>query len=299
MGNGWKRIALLTTTLLFMGSASVSAAAPFMTPGLVGEDVALMQRLLTAGGHPIAITARFGPTTQQFVRDFQRHHGLSADGIVGPKTWAVLTPTLYQGSRGTAVQAVQRALNVKRKAGLTVDGYYGLQTVAALKAFQQHMGLSVTGSVNDATWDALASHFEELPWSGPGWYRYDTGDGGAAWGKASTIALVREVAAKWNDAGYDVRLGVGDISLPHGGPMSGHASHQKGVDVDFRILRNDGLETPVGYWDEAYSRKLTQQLVNLLQATGEVQYIFFNDSRVTGVQHWPGHDTHMHVRFKR
>ncbi|MGH3321818.1 MAG: peptidoglycan-binding domain-containing protein, partial [Streptosporangiaceae bacterium] len=32
-----------------------------------------------------------GPHTTKAVKRFQRHHGLVADGIAGPKTWQALT----------------------------------------------------------------------------------------------------------------------------------------------------------------------------------------------------------------
>ena len=35
-------------------------------------------------------TGMFGPKTEANVREFQRVHNLVPDGIVGPKTWAVL-----------------------------------------------------------------------------------------------------------------------------------------------------------------------------------------------------------------
>lgn len=38
----------------------------------------------------IAADGAFGPATEQAVKDFQEAHGMVADGLVGPKTWAAL-----------------------------------------------------------------------------------------------------------------------------------------------------------------------------------------------------------------
>ena len=82
--------------------------------------------------------------------------------------------------------------------------------------------------------------------------------------------------------------------------MRGHKSHQLGVDVDIRPLRNDGQEGPVRYQSGEYSRALTQQLVNIVRANSilPVKLILFNDPAVTGVSAYPNHDDHLHVRFQ-
>jgi hypothetical protein len=56
---------------------------------------------------------------------------------------------LKYGSRGPAVREVQKAL------GITVDGWFGSQTVHAVKQFQQTHGLKVDGIVGPVTWKAL------------------------------------------------------------------------------------------------------------------------------------------------
>jgi peptidoglycan hydrolase-like protein with peptidoglycan-binding domain len=58
-------------------------ASPFMH----GSDVGVVQR--KTGADP---DGQFGPITREHVVNFQSHHGLTADGIVGPITARVLGP---------------------------------------------------------------------------------------------------------------------------------------------------------------------------------------------------------------
>ncbi len=58
-----------------------------------GPRVTELQQLLKKRGfwtHP-SITDFFGPVTQQAVVNFQRANRLKVDGVVGPKTWGVLS----------------------------------------------------------------------------------------------------------------------------------------------------------------------------------------------------------------
>ncbi len=56
-----------------------------------------------------------------------------------------------KGSSGDSVEKLQQALKIKGYYKSTVDGKYGDQTVAAVKAYQKAMGLSQTGKADYAT----------------------------------------------------------------------------------------------------------------------------------------------------
>lgn len=56
-----------------------------------GPSVKVLQNALIGRGYNVgAVDGQFGPKTEQQVKCFQQGAGLSADGIVGPQTWAAL-----------------------------------------------------------------------------------------------------------------------------------------------------------------------------------------------------------------
>ena len=79
------------------------------------ENVKLMQEKL---GISPAVT-NFGPKTEEAVKEFQRKHGLTADGIVGPKTWEMIV-----GSAAPA-PAPQPAAPITPVGGLKLDKLKG------------------------------------------------------------------------------------------------------------------------------------------------------------------------------
>lgn len=64
-------------------------------------------------------------------------------------------PTIRRGAEGDLVDELQVILNAKYGAELDVDGNFGADTEAAVKAFQKSKGLTVDGIVGPKTWKAL------------------------------------------------------------------------------------------------------------------------------------------------
>lgn len=133
----------------------------------------LQQRLKYLGYYSGSLDGDFGTSTENAVKAFQRRNGLTVDGKVGEETLAVMnssnavraaganataTPkpmttasSLSVGSTGTAVQNVQRRLKELGYYDGTIDGDFGENTEAAVKAFQKRNGLTADGKVGAMT----------------------------------------------------------------------------------------------------------------------------------------------------
>ena len=61
-----------------------------LEPGAQGQNVRYLQQRLNSFGYSLNIDGIFGAKTEAAVKSFQTRHQLSADGIVGPKTWHAL-----------------------------------------------------------------------------------------------------------------------------------------------------------------------------------------------------------------
>ena len=130
--------------------------------------------------------------------------------------------------------------------------------------------------------------------------------GGAerTWGTATLVRQILGLGAWWERAHHRApRLGIGDLSLEHGGPFTGpvvgHASHENGLDVDIRLVRKDGSEAAATA--STYNRELTQAVVDHLVAHGASLILKGPSLNLYGppgvVVTWPNHDDHIHVRF--
>ncbi len=139
----------------------------------------------------VALDSVFGDRTLAAVIAFQDTFELSPDGVVGPLTWNSLYRaylgiiqnipvrytegltipyggvTLRLGTESDSVRVLQEYLNYIGQTypqiePVTVTGYFGSRTQAAVMAFQELEGLSVTGSVSAGTWTAVTDLYSDL-----------------------------------------------------------------------------------------------------------------------------------------
>jgi peptidoglycan hydrolase-like protein with peptidoglycan-binding domain len=136
---------------------------PTISFGDVGNSVRRLERALRRTLNlNIEVDGVFSGHLESAVKDFQKEVGLTADGVVGPNTWAALPngapmPTLERGSKGDVVKALQTLLtngapgqwNVTPRG---IDGDFGPTTATAVKAFQTWGGVAADGVVGDQTW---------------------------------------------------------------------------------------------------------------------------------------------------
>jgi hypothetical protein len=95
-----QRAPATTATTPATTQTSPAPAAPTapLKPGDTGASVKALQRALARLGFGAgAIDGQYGPSTTKAVASFQRARGLTADGVVGPKTLAALTAALATG----------------------------------------------------------------------------------------------------------------------------------------------------------------------------------------------------------
>lgn len=136
--------------------------------GSVVSDV--QASLKTLGFDPGPVDGIFGGMTLGAVEAFQRDRGLTVDGKVGPATKKALAAgglssgsgsvaaevIVAYGSSGSSVVDLQTMLS---RAGHTpgpIDGDFGPLTLGAVRSFQAAAGLTGSGIIDQATWDALA-----------------------------------------------------------------------------------------------------------------------------------------------
>lgn len=286
------------------GVDAYATSYPVRSLGNRGSEVRALQYLLRAQGRTVAVDGVFGATTQQAVAAHQTAKGLPRTGVVNEATWRTLTPVLEPGDTGDAVRALQGLLNEKRHSGLTVSGRYDDATRQAVVSFQRHMGATRHGLATEITWRRLLWHYEAPVWGGStGLCDYSVGNGTANWGTGAAIGQLEAAGKRIYDAGYG-RVPIGDVGFEHGGDIPGHETHEVGLDVDIRPMRDANNQCTWGgtYRLATYDRTATRALIKAIRATApkQVKLIYFNDPVLIreGLTTWyAGHDDHLHVRY--
>ena len=149
------------------------------------------------------------------------------------------------------------------------------------------------------------------------------------WGYPDMIALLKRLSVKAHkDAGWPGIL-VGDIGQPRGGPaLSGHASHQMGIDADVwltpmpdhllsradreemsatMMVRDDRLDIDPKAWtpmhwmvirDAAMEPSVQRIFVNPAIKKALCREATGNRSWLEKIRPWWGHDYHFHIRMR-
>lgn len=153
------------------------------------------------------------------------------------------------------------------------------------------------------------------------------------YGTFDLIYVIKTAAAKIRrDFPESERLQIGDTSQKQGGAISGHGSHQNGLDADvvfFRENRREQNPMQTNGFDEdflnptslaptpnfAFARNW--RFVKALFSTGRINRIFIDQNLKNAIckytqeigeftasteilrklRHWPAHSNHMHVRI--
>ena len=154
-----------------------------------------------------------------------------------------------------------------------------------------------------------------LPAQGPHHITYDPAARSMPsrpWRRWGTDRLVRTTLCVIEDYRRDdpaaVRVVVGDLSRPRGGPFGprygglGHASHQNGRDIDVYYPRWDGRESPARRAEDVDLDR-AQALVDRFVAAGAVLIVVGPGTGLAApgrrglIEVAAHHDDHMHVRL--
>ena len=176
MGKILKRVgsvaAMFALTWAALGAATPAAAAAtchtyFRTYNTVkvgskGAQTTAVQCLLRRTKRPVRPDGSFSTADATRLKSFQKSVGLKRTGVVNDPTWIALIaygskPTLSTGDRGVHVVRLQRALRAAGYKTLTGSGYFGPNTLAAVKRVQRGNGFKATGVVGPRFWSLLQS----------------------------------------------------------------------------------------------------------------------------------------------
>jgi murein endopeptidase len=120
------------------------------------------------------------------------------------------------------------------------------------------------------------------------------------WGNCRVVRAVLRGIGRYRRRNPDAPpVAVGDMSLRHGGPVDGHATHQNGRQIDLYYPRRDHR------WREPHTvaqvdMRLSRQLVRAVLSVGAKLVLIgphIGMPTSARVIHWPHHDDHLHAIF--
>jgi N-acetylmuramoyl-L-alanine amidase len=165
-------------------------------------------------------TRVFADSTRRAVREFQQRRNILVDGIVGPQTWQELVEASWRlgdrvlylkhpPMRGDDIASLQTRLSALGFNAGRADGILGVQTDAAIRAFQKEYGIAEDGIFGLLSLTALSGLRVDRP---------------------ETTASLREELSRAE------RLGIGDalvvIDPGHGGTDPGSSGARGLVEAD-------------------------------------------------------------------
>lgn len=173
-----------------VSGSSSSDYVCILKKGMTGDDVKKLQKDLQKLGYELGrwgVDGDFGNDTYDAVMNFQRDHGLEADGEAGPLTFAALEKALKEadseissgqnqngstlpinedfvpeigvteirnGDKGNLVKLAQACLSCLGYS-VSIDGIFGNELEKKIREFQKINGLESDGVIGEASWMKL------------------------------------------------------------------------------------------------------------------------------------------------
>ncbi|HZK34489.1 MAG TPA: peptidoglycan-binding protein [Bacillota bacterium] len=205
-------VVLIVITGLLLLAGGEASAADLLRYGSRGAGVTQLQQDLKGLGYFTyhQATGYFGGITQDAVKAYQRSKGLTADGIVGPKTRAALNTnhtTLQFGMRGSSVVKLQDALRSQGVFHASSTGYYGKLTENAVIGYQIANRLRIDGIAGPETQGSLFGNQSTQPAPTPS--RGDTSQEA----RDDIYWLARIIYAEARGESYQGQVAVGSVVL--------------------------------------------------------------------------------------
>lgn len=104
----------------------------------------------------------FDEVFEAHIKNWQKEHNLTANGIIDDDDWTALYKELPTCSTSKNKKSVYTCALQILIGGLDVDGDYGTKTKKAVAAFQSACGLSADGICGPKTWHALIINEEKV-----------------------------------------------------------------------------------------------------------------------------------------